>query len=115
MLNMIRILRLLKIIFLFVIFFSESRAEDVIETGIDGLVLKKFSCKYDNYSGNIVNRSDNLIKVIIKVKSYDSDNDPIGQCSSFGKVLGPKSGDSILLQGCNCYGAKSFSVSTSTW
>jgi hypothetical protein len=78
-------------------------------------VLKKFQCFMNSYSGNIVNRSNNLIRVRITVDSFDSDNDPIGQCTSENKTLGRKTGDSIYIMGCNCNGAKSFSVSYETF
>jgi hypothetical protein len=76
-------------------------ADVTAKTNIEGVVIKKFICTAGSYyQGNIVNRTDQAISNV-NIKSYDSDGDPIGSCST-RKSLGPKSGDSFLVSGCNC-------------
>ena len=76
-------------------------ADVTAKTNIEGVVIKKFKCSAGSYyEGNIVNRTDQAISNV-NIKSYDSDGDPIGSCST-RKSLGPKSGDSFFVSGCNC-------------
>ena len=75
-------------------------ADVTAKTNIEGVVIKKFVCYGSFYEGNIVNRTDQAISNV-NIKSYDSDGDPIGSCST-RKSLGPKSGDSFFASGCNC-------------
>lgn len=77
----------------------------------NGLVIKKGRCtSMSGFSGNLVNRTNKKMSGEIILKFYDSDNDPIGNCSrSFS--LASKSGDSIYFQSCNCGDSKSMSAS----
>jgi len=99
----------------FVMFFVVSMVgvlADEVKTNVSGLVVKELRCKRDivysryNYSGNVVNRSNNRLRGRLTVHSYDVDGDPIGQCSS-GIVLEPRTGDKYIAFSCNCGGAKS--------
>ena len=98
-----------KLIIYFVLFFMNTSVvlADEVKTNITGLVIKELSCNnLNNYSGNIVNRSSQRINGIVTVYSYDSDGDPIGQCSSLVN-LRPKTGNSFKARFCNCNTAKS--------
>ena len=77
-------------------------ADVTAKTNIEGVVIKKFKCMSNGYSyrGNIVNRTDQTIRNVL-IKSYDSDGDPIGTCST-QMYLGPESGDKFSASGCNC-------------
>ena len=98
-----------KLIIYFVLFFMNTSVvlADEVPSNIKGLVIKDLKCDVNQfYKGNIVNRSNQTISGLATVHSYDSDGDPIGQCSSLVN-LRPKTGNSFKARFCNCNTAKS--------
>ena len=72
-----------------------------IQTNVEGLLLKKAKCGYDSFYGNVTNRSDRAVSGTLYVKVLDTDNDPVGQCST-DISLGPRSGGRFNADSCNC-------------
>ena len=74
-----------------------------VATNIDGVVIKVLRCIGSSiYSGSLVNRTDKPLRnITIAAKTFDRDGDPVGDCA-IQKSIGANSGDSLLMEGCNC-------------
>jgi hypothetical protein len=93
--------------------YAKFETPETLKTNIDGVIIKNLVC-YSYCQATLVNRnSEPLDNVIINLKLFDKDNDPIGSCKRRFS-LDANSGMGIQISECNGRYAESVTVTATS-
>jgi len=95
--------------------YAEFEAPETLKTNIDGVIIKNLVCNSSCYATLVNRNSEPLVmpNVIINLKLFDKDNDPIGSCKKRFD-LDANSGMFMQLNECNGDKAKSVTATATS-